>query len=62
MYDQTMQKFISRPFIRPVPVEGKPGKVRMTMNTVGVFDLEPEEAMVLANYLVDAAEEVAVDE
>lgn len=58
MYDQTMQKFIRRPRIRPVPVEGKPGKVRMTMHTVGVFDLEPEEAMKLADYLVDAAEEV----
>ena len=60
MYDQQTGRCIRRPHIRAVPVAGKPGKVRMTLNTVGAFDLEPLEALSLANYLVDAAEQVAV--
>ena len=62
MFNHQTKTFIRRPHVRLAQVPNIGGRVRVDIHGVGVFDLEPGEAMTLANYLVDMAEEVTTGE
>lgn len=62
MYNRSTRKLIRRPRIIPAHIPEVGGRVRMSIGGIGVFDLEPGEAMTLANWLVDMAEQVTTGE